>query len=201
MNLLPDAELFFWNSRSKKLVKKSVHSLFGGKDILLVSVCGAFTPPCTEMVKEYEKLYDTFIKETVVDEIYIVSMNDAFVMDKWFKEMKIKKCKPLPDGNGAYVLRLAKQGGMSATQCAVKMYNKGMGVRAWRWVLLIENNVQMVYLEEETPDASGTRDNLPNDPFELTHAQQMLDLLKSRDQIDHIKEINDASDKGMELPG
>ena len=59
----------------------------------------------------------------------------------------------------------------------------------------------MVYLEEETPDASGTRDNLPNDPFELTHAQQMLDLLKSRDQIDHIKEINDASDKGMELPG
>ena len=65
MNLLPDAELFFWNNKSKKLVKKSVHSLFEGKDVLIVSVCGAFTPPCTEMVKEYEKLYDTFIKETV----------------------------------------------------------------------------------------------------------------------------------------
>jgi len=201
MNLLPDAELFFWNSRSKKLVKKSVHSLFEGKDILLVSVCGAFTPPCTEMVKEYEKLYDTFIKETIVDDIYIVSMNDAFVMDKWFKEMKIKKCKPLPDGNGAYILRLAKQGGMSATQCSVKMYNKGMGVRGWRWVLLIEDNVQMVYLEEETPDGVGTRDNLPDDPFELTHAQQMLDLLKNRDQIDHIKEVNDSTDKGLQLPG
>ena len=143
MNLLPDAELFFWNSRSKKLVKKSVHSLFEGKDILLVSVCGAFTPPCTEMVKEYEKLYDTFIKETIVDDIYIVSMNDAFVMEQWFKSMKIKKCKMLPDGNGAYVLRLANQGGMSASQCAIEMYNKGMGKRAWRWVLLVENNIQM----------------------------------------------------------
>ena len=128
-------------------------------------------------------------------------MNDAFVMDKWFKEMKIKKCKPLPDGNGAYILRLAKQGGMSATQCSVKMYNKGMGVRGWRWVLLIEDNIQMVYLEEETPDGVGTRDNLPDDPFELTHAQQMLDLLKNRDQIGHIKEVNDATDKGLQLPG
>ena len=201
MNLLPDADLFFWNSRSKKLVKKSVHSLFAGKDILLVSVCGAFTPPCTEMVKEYEKLYDTFIKETIVDDIYVVSMNDSFVMDKWFKEMKIKKCKYLPDGNGAYILRLAKQGGMAASQCSVKMYNKGMGVRGWRWVLLIEDNIQMVYLEEETPDGVGTRDNLPDDPFELTHASQMLELLKNRDQIDHIKSLNDATDKGRELPG
>ena len=78
------------------------------------------------------------------------------------------------------------------------MYNKGMGKRAWRWVLLIENNIQMVYLEEETPDGQGTRDNLDNDPFELTHAQQMLDLLKNRDQIDHIKEENDATDKFLD---
>ena len=56
----------------------------------------------------------------------------------------------------------------------------------------------MVYLEEETPDGSGTRDNLPNDPFELTHAQQMLDLLKNRDQIGHIKEENDATDKFLD---
>ena len=82
------------------------------------------------------------------------------------------------------------------------MYNKGMGVRGWRWVLLIENNIQMVYLEEETPDGAGTRDNLPNDPFELTHAQQMLDLLKNRDQVEHINEINAASaNENLELPG
>ncbi len=105
----------------------------------------------------------------------------------------------LPDGNGAYVLRLANQGGMAASQCAIEMYNKGMGKRAWRWVLLVENNIQMVYLEEETPDGQGTRDNLDTDPFELTHAQQMLDLLKNRDQIDHIKAQNDSTDKGLYL--
>ena len=90
MNIIPDADLCFWER--KKLERNSVHSLFEGKDILLVSVCGAFTPPCTEMVKEYEAMYDKFIKDTIVDDIYIVSMNDSFVMDKWFKSMKIKKC-------------------------------------------------------------------------------------------------------------
>ena len=49
--------------------------------MFLLSLCAVFSPPCAEMVKEYEKLYDTFIKETVVDEIYVLSMNDSFVMD------------------------------------------------------------------------------------------------------------------------
>ena len=115
--------------------------------------------------------------------------------------MKIKKLKYLPDGNGAYILRLAKQGGMAATQCAIKMYNKGMGMRAWRWVMLVENNVQMVYLEEETPDGAGSRDNLPTDPFELTHASQMLEFLKNRDQLDHINQVNVESPKHLEMPG
>ena len=66
MNLLPNAELFFLSGKGakRKLVKKAVHDLFGDKDVLIVAVCGAYTPPCTEMVKEYESLYDTFIKET-----------------------------------------------------------------------------------------------------------------------------------------
>ena len=90
---------------------------------------------------------------------------------------------------------------MAATQCSIKMYNKGMGVRSWRWVMLVENNVQMVYLEEETPDGAGTRDNLPDDPFELTHATQMLEFLKNRDQIDHINEVNAASESLQHMPG
>ena len=122
-------------------------------------------------------------------------------MEQWWKSMKIKKCKYLPDGNGAYILRLAKQGGMAAHQCSVKMYNKGMGVRGWRWVLLIENNIQMTYLEEETPDNKGSRDNLDDDPFELTHAQQAYDMLMNREQVEHIKSLNAATPSGNELPG
>jgi len=194
MNLLPDADLFFWEAKKKKLVRKSVHSLFEGKDILLVSVCGAFTPPCTEMVKEYEAMYDKFIKDTVVDDIYIVSINDSFVMDKWFKSMKIKKCKYLPDGNGALTLRIDHQGGMSGGMTVVEMYNRGMGKRTWRFALLLEDNCQMTYIEEETPAGyENGRNNCDIVPYELTHPDQIIEHLKKRNQVDRINAENSAS--------
>ena len=96
MNFLPNAELFFLSR--KKLVRKSTTSLFEGKDVLLIGLNAAYSPTDTEMVKEYEAAYDTFIKDTEVDEIYFVCMNDPYVMDAWWKSMKIKKCKYLPDG-------------------------------------------------------------------------------------------------------
>ena len=79
MNFLPNAELFFLSR--KKLVRKSTNALFEGKDILLVGINAAFSPVDTQMVKDYEAEYDTFIKETEVDEIYFVAMNDPYVMD------------------------------------------------------------------------------------------------------------------------
>ena len=197
MNLLPDADLFFLEK--KKLVKRNVHSLFEGKDVLLVSVCGALTPPCTEMVKEYEALYDTFIKETIVDDIYVVSMNDSFVMDKWFKEMKIKKCKYLPDGNGALTYRIDNQGGIAAGQGVIEMYNKGMGKRAWRYVVLVENGCQMTFLEEEIPDGADSRNNLDIDPYILTQPEEVLAFLRARQQKAKIEASNKLSED-LSLP-
>ena len=177
----------------KKLVRKSTNDLFGGKDVLLIGVNGAFSPVDTEMVKAYEAEYDTFINETEVDEIYFVSMNDPYVMDAWWKSMKIKKCKYLPDGNGALTLRINNQGGMSGGQTVIEMYNKGMGKRTWRFALLLEDNCQMTYVEEETPDGQGSRNNLSTDPYELTSPADMLTHLKKRDQKDHIVEVNTNS--------
>ena len=191
MNFLPSAELFFLSR--KKLVRKSTNDLFGGKDVLLIGVNGAFSPVDTEMVKAYEAEYDTFINETEVDEIYFVSMNDPYVMDAWWKSMKIKKCKYLPDGNGALTLRINNQGGMSGGQTVIEMYNKGMGKRTWRFALLLEDNCQMTYVEEETPDGQGSRNNLSTDPYELTSPADMLTHLKKRDQKDHIVEVNTNS--------
>tara|TARA_B100000941_G_scaffold82582_1_gene56807 strand:- start:729 stop:1328 length:600 start_codon:yes stop_codon:yes gene_type:complete len=191
MNFLPNAELFLLSR--KKLVKKSTVDLFEGKDILLIGINGAFTPTDTEMVKAFEKEYDTFLKETIVDEIHFVAMNDPYVMDAWWKSMKIKKCKYLPDGNGALVMRIDHQGGMSGGLTVIEMYNKGMGKRAWRFALLLENNCQMTYLEEETPDNAGTRDNLPDDPYILTTPELVLEHLKNRDQVSHIDEVNKTS--------
>ena len=192
MNFLPNAELFFLSR--KKLVRKSTNALFEGKDILLVGINAAFSPVDTQMVKDYEAEYDTFIKDTEVDEIYFVAMNDPYVMDAWWKSMKIKKCKYLPDGNGALTLRIDNQGGMSGGMTVIEMYNKGMGKRTWRFALLLENNCQMSYLEEETPDDSnGSRNNMADDPYILTTPSEVLTHLKNRNQIDHINEVNHNS--------
>ena len=195
MNFLPNAELFFLSR--KKLVRKSTTSLFEGKDVLLIGLNAAYSPTDTEMVKDYEAAYDTFIKDTEVDEIYFVCMNDPYVMDAWWKSMKIKKCKYLPDGNGALTLRIDHQGGMSGGMTVVEMYNRGMGKRTWRFALLLEDNCQMTYIEEETPAGyENGRNNCDIVPYELTHPDQIIEHLKKRNQVDRINAANTA---GLDL--
>ena len=43
----------------------------------------------------------------------------------------------------------------------------------------LENNCQMCYVEEETPDDKSTRDNLDEDPFELTSTRTGVRNVKS----------------------
>ena len=200
MNLVPNAELFF--VEKKKLVRKSTHELFAGKDILIVGLNGAFIPTDEQMVKDYEKLYLKFKDTSLVgdptdashiDEIYFVSMNDPYVMEAWWKKMKIKNCKYLADGSGAFSLRVNQQGGMTPNQTVIEMYNKGYGKRSWRYALLLENNCQMCYVEEETPDDANTRDNLEIDPYILTKPEAALEMLKARQQKGHIETLNVAS--------
>jgi len=188
MNQLPNADLFFLSR--KKLVKKSTSDLFAGKDILLIGISGAYEPSDIQMVKDYEEAYDQIIKETPIDEIYFVSMNDAYVMDAWWKSMKIKNCKYLPDGNGAYSYRLDIQGGMSGGLGVVEMYNKGMGKRSWRYCCLVEDNIQMSYLEEETVDGRQDRNNYPEIPYTETTVERTLEWLKNREQTGRIEELN-----------
>ena len=200
MNLVPNAELFF--VEKKKLVRKSTHELFAGKDVLVIGINGAFLPTDEQMVKEYEKLYLHFKDTTLVgaptdathiDDIYFVSMNDPYVMEAWWKKMKIKNCKYLADGSGAFTLRLDQQGGMTPGQTVVEMYNKGYGKRSWRYVLLMENNCQMCYVEEETPEEVSTRDNMIEDLYDLTKPEAALEMLRARQQKGHIEELNKSS--------
>ena len=200
MNLVPNAECFFLEK--KKLVRKSTHELFGGKDILLIGLNGAFLPTDEAMVKDFEKNYlkfkDTSLvgdpnDATHIDDIYFVSMNDPYVMEAWWKKMKIKHCKYLADGSGAFSLRVNQQGGMTPNQTVIEMYNKGYGKRSWRYALLLENNCQMCYVEEETPDDATSRDNLDIDPYILTKPEASLEMLKARQQKGHIETLNVAS--------
>ena len=201
MNQVPNAELFF--KSGKKLVKKSTHEEFAGRDVLVIGLVGAFNPIDEKMVKDYDKLYNHFKDTTIIgnpldashiDEIYFVCMESPWVMDAWWKKMKIKNCKYLPDASGAFSYRLDQQGGLSGGQMVVEMYNKGYGNRSWRYVLLLEDNNQMTYVEEEIPDGAATRDNLEDEPYILTEPEEVLAFLKKRQQKGHIEDINKASE-------
>ena len=58
-------------------------SLFKGNRVVIFSLPGAFTPTCSNThLPGYEGNYEK-IKEMGVDEVYCVSVNDAFVMRQW----------------------------------------------------------------------------------------------------------------------
>ena len=81
---------------------QKVRDLGEGKLIAIFSLPGAFTPTCSnEQCPAFERLYDDF-KAAGVDEVYCVSVNDAFVMFQWGKSLGLKNIKLLPDGSGDF---------------------------------------------------------------------------------------------------
>ena len=108
--------------------KVSTDDYFKGKKVILFSLPGAFTPTCsTYQLPDFEKLYPEF-KNLGIDEIYCISVNDAFVMNAWAKSQDIKNVKVIPDGSGDFT----RQMGM-----LVKKDNVGFGMRSWRYAAII----------------------------------------------------------------
>lgn len=142
--------------------------IFDGKRIVIVALPGAFTPTCSSThLPGYEKHYGE-LKELGVDEVYCVSVNDAFSMFQWAKQLGVKNVKMLPDGNAEFT---AKMGML------VKKENLGFGSRSWRYSMLVENGEINGLFQEE-----GKVDNCPEDPFECSDVNTMLahlELLKT----------------------
>ena len=193
---LPDAQYFVYSR--KKLVKKNVRDVVKGKKVLLIMLPGAFTPTCsTDMVPGYEKNFEKF-KEHDVDEIHVLSMNDPYVMDAWWKSMKIKKLKYIPDGNGALSLRINQNDGVANGDCVVEKYNKGMYKRNWRCVLLIQDGICIWSTSEEAPESG--KNNCETDPYVLTTPEAVLEQLAARNVSDRVKAVN-AEGNSTEMGG
>ena len=139
--------------------------IFDNKNIVVFALPGAFTPTCSsQQLPGYEEMYDE-IKAQGVDEIYCLSVNDAFVMNAWFKNQDIKKVKPIGDGEGVF------------TQGAGFLVSKpaqGFGMRSWRYSMYVENGTVVKQFVEEGQNNSS--DDI--DPFELSDAKTMLEFLK-----------------------
>ncbi|NER00168.1 MAG: peroxiredoxin [Cyanothece sp. SIO2G6] len=145
----------------------TTQDIFGGKKVVVFSLPGAFTPTCSSNhLPRYEELYDEF-KAQGVDTIICVSVNDAFVMFKWGKEIGADKVFLLPDGNGEFTRKM----GM-----LVEKNNLGFGMRSWRYSMFVnDGTVEKMFIE---PDFA---DNCPTDPFEVSDADTMLAYLKGAD--------------------
>ena len=143
----------------------STSDVFAGKNIVLFSLPGAFTPTCsTSHLPRFEELYDEF-KAQGVDAIVCISVNDAFVMYQWGKSQNAEKVFLLPDGNGEFTRKM----GM-----LVDKSNLGFGMRSWRYSMYVENGtITKAFIED------GYSDNCPSDPFEVSDADTILNYLKS----------------------
>ncbi len=143
---------------------KTTDDYFAGKRVVLFSLPGAFTPTCsTYQLPDFEKLYDEF-KAEGIDEIYCVSVNDAFVMNAWAKAQGVDKVKVIPDGSGEFTRKM----GM-----LVAKDNLGFGMRSWRYAAVVNDGRIEMWFEEE-----GFSDNCDTDPYGVSSPQNVLDALK-----------------------
>lgn len=102
-----------------------------GKTIALFALPGAFTPTCSaKHVPGYvEKFAD--LKAAGVDEIWCISVNDAFVMGAWAREQKSAgKVRMLADGDAVFT---------KATGLTLDLTGKGLGLRSNRYSMLVKD--------------------------------------------------------------
>lgn len=143
--------------------EKTTADIFGGRNIVIVALPGAFTPTCSSThLPGFEAKYDE-LKAKGVDEVYCVSVNDAFSMFQWAKQLGIEKVKMLPDGNGDFTRLM----GM-----LVKKDNLGFGDRSWRYSMYVsDGEIKAQFVEP------GMMDNCPEDPFTCSDVDTILDYL------------------------
>ena len=139
--------------------------IFDNKKVVVFALPGAFTPTCSsQQLPGYEEMYDEF-KANGIDEVYCLSVNDAFVMNAWFNNQDIKKVKPLGDGEGVF------------TQGAGFLVNKpaqGFGMRSWRYSMLVDNGEVVKVFEE--PGKNNASDD--DDPFTVSDVDTIIKHLK-----------------------
>jgi peroxiredoxin len=143
----------------------TTEDLFANKRVVVFSLPGAFTPTCsTYQVPGFEEAYEC-IKSLHVDDVYCVSVNDAFVMNAWAKAQGVENIKMIPDGSGKFTAGL---------NMLVEKDNLGFGNRSWRYVMLvIDGVIEKSFVEP------GQMDNCPEDPYGETSPESVIAYLES----------------------
>ncbi len=131
--------------------------LVKGKKIAIFGLPGAFTPTCSaQHVPGYVK-HAADLKAKGVDEIWCISVNDAFVMGAWGREQKSTGVvRMMADGNAAFSKALGLDADFSKF---------GMGTRSQRYSMLVQDGV----VKQLNIEAPGK--------FEVSNAETLLGQL------------------------
>ncbi|RQO61194.1 peroxiredoxin [Paucibacter sp. KBW04] len=119
-----------------------VAAAVAGKKIAVFALPGAFTPTCSaQHVPGYKAQADA-LAAAGVDEIWCVSVNDAFVMGAWARDQQTAgKIRMLADGSAEFT---------KATGLTLDLGSRGMGLRSQRYSMLLVNG-QVKTLNIEAP--------------------------------------------------
>ena len=136
-----------------------VEKLTAGKKIAIFALPGAFTPTCSaQHVPGYAQQAEA-LQAAGVDEIWCLSVNDAFVMGAWGRDQKTTgKVRMMADGSAEFT---------KATGLTLDLGARGMGLRSQRYSMLVEDGVVKT-LNIEAPGK-----------FEVSDANTMLAQAKA----------------------
>ncbi len=152
--LVPDVT--FRLRRNGEWATVTTDDLFAGKNVVVFSLPGAFTPTCSSThLPRYNELAPLF-KANGIDAIVCISVNDPFVMEEWARDQEAGNLYLLPDGNGEFTEKMG---------LLVDKSDLNFGKRSWRYSMLVrDKKIEKMFLE---PQKEG-------DPFEVSDADTML---------------------------
>ena len=134
--------------------KFNVADLVKGKKIAIFGLPGAYTPTCSAKHVPGYVAKAAELKQKGVDEIWCVSVNDAFVMGAWGRDQKATgTVRMMADGSAEFAKKMGLEFDLTA---------RGMGVRSQRYSMLVEDGV-VTRLNVEAPGK-----------FEVSNAETML---------------------------
>ena len=140
-----------------KVSTQNLFELLENKKTIIFGVPGAFTPTCSEQhLPGFLKLSDQ-IKNKGIDDIFCLSVNDAFVMQSWLLSYSDgNKIKGIADGNAEITKFL---------NLMTDKTSNYMGIRCKRFAMIVKNN----YIDQLFVEESGK--------FNLSSAENILSEL------------------------
>ena len=111
-----------------------------GKTVVIFGLPGAFTPTCSAQHAPGYIAQVAAFKAAGVDEIWCVSVNDAFVMGAWGRELHAAgKIRMMADGSADFA---------KATGLTLDLSAKGLGLRSGRYSLVVKDGT-VTHLNDE----------------------------------------------------